>query len=254
PDEDLATAQERKVDYVCRKLRLRPGERLFDIGCGWGALVMHAAREYGVEALGVTLSARQAKLASERIHAAGLADRCRVELRDYREIKGDFDKVSSVGMFEHLSENGLAEYFEHVFSVLRPGGAFLNHGIGERYGKVRRRGGSFFMTHLFPDCALLPISTTSRLAEAAGFEVRDVESLREHYALTARAWRRNLEANHDRAVAAGGENAYRLGRRGRAGFGGAQDPGELTLWQPLLVNPAPDGSWGLPLQRSDWYA
>jgi len=253
-DEDLATAQERKLDYVCRKLRLQPGERLFDIGCGWGALVMHAAREYEVEALGVTLSRRQAELANERIRAAGLADRCRIELRDYREIDGEFDKVSSIGMFEHLSEEGLAEYFERVFSVLRPGGAFLNHGIGERYGKVRRRGGSFFMTYLFPDCALLPISTTSRLAEAAGFEVRDVESLREHYALTARAWRHNLEANQDRAVAVAGEEAFRVWRLGMAGFAWGQETGELNLWQSLLVKPAAGGSSGLPLQRSDWYA
>ena len=254
PDEDIATAQERKLDYVCRKLRLQPGERLFDIGCGWGALVMHAARAYGVEALGVTLSRRQADLANERIGAAGLADRCRVEVRDYRDVEGEFDSVSSIGMFEHLSEKGLAEYFERVFSVLRPGGAFLNHGIGERYGKVRRRGGSFFMTYLFPDCALLPISTTSRLAEAAGFEVRDVESLREHYALTARAWRRRLEANHDRAVAVAGEAAYRIWRLGMAGFAWGQDTGELNLWQSLLVRPGPDGASGLALQRSDWYA
>jgi cyclopropane-fatty-acyl-phospholipid synthase len=215
---------------------------------------MHAVRTYDVEALGVTLSPRQAKLANERIQAAGLADRCRVELRDYREVDGEFDKISSVGMFEHLSEPGLAEYFERVFSVLRPGGAFLNHGIGERYDKVRRRGGSFFMTYLFPDCVLLPISTTSRLAEAAGFEVRDVESLREHYALTSRAWRRNLEANHERVVAVAGEEAFRVWRLGMAGFSWGQDTGELNLWQSLLVKPGPDGSSELPLQRADWYA
>jgi cyclopropane-fatty-acyl-phospholipid synthase len=254
PDEDLATAQERKLDYVCRKLRLQPGERLFDIGCGWGALVMHAAQEYGVEAHGVTLSPRQAEVANERIRAAGLADRCRVEVRDYREVDGEFDKVSSIGMFEHLSESGLAEYFERVFSVLRPGGAFLNHGIGESYLKGRRRGGSFFMTYVFPDCHLMPISTASRLAEAAGFEVRDVESLREHYALTARAWRRGLEANHERAVAVAGEAVYRTWQLGMAAFAWGQDVGDLNLWQSLLVKPGPGGSSGLPLQRADWYA
>lgn len=252
-DEDIASAQERKLDYVCRKLRLEPGERLLDIGCGWGALVMHAVERYGVEALGVTLSRPQAELANERIRAAGLGDRCRVEVRDYREVEGPFDKVSSIGMFEHLSEQGLAEYFDRVFTVLRPGGAFLNHGIGERYGKVRRRGGSFFMTYLFPDCVLLPISTPTRLAEAAGFEVRDVESLREHYALTARAWRRRLEANRDRAIAVAGEATYRVWRLGMAGFAWGQDTGELNLWQSLLVKPAADGSSGLPLQRDDWY-
>jgi cyclopropane-fatty-acyl-phospholipid synthase len=253
-DEDIDTAQLRKLDYVCRKLRLEPGERLLDIGCGWGALVMRAVERYGVAALGVTLSASQAELANARIRAAGLHDRCRVEVRDYREVNGPFDKVSSIGMFEHLSEQGLAEYFEHVFAQLRPGGAFLNHGIGERYGKVRRRGGSFFMTYLFPDCALLPISTPTRLAEVAGFEVRDVESLREHYALTARTWRRRLEANHDRAVAVANEALYRVWRLGMAAFAWGQDTGELNLWQMLLVKPGVDGAAGLPLQRADWYA
>jgi cyclopropane-fatty-acyl-phospholipid synthase len=253
-DEDIATAQERKIDYVCRKLRLQPGDRLLDIGCGWGALVMHAVDAYGVEAIGVTLSERQAQVANERIRARGLQDRCRVEVRDYRDVEGPFDKVSSIGMFEHLSESGLAEYFERVFAVLKPGGTFLNHGIGERYGKVQRRGGSFFMTYLFPDCALMPISTPTKLAEAAGFEVRDVESLREHYALTARAWRRRLESNHERAVEVAGEEVYRVWRLGMAAFAWGQDTGELNLWQSLLVKPGPEGASGLPLQRTDWYA
>jgi cyclopropane-fatty-acyl-phospholipid synthase len=229
PTDDIGVAQTRKLDYICRKLRLAPGERLLDIGCGWGALIMHAVERYGVEALGVTLSAPQAEIANERIRAAGLTDRCKVEVRDYREVGGEWDKVSSVGMFEHLSERGLAEYFRHVAAIVRPGGAFLNHGIGERYKKQQRRGRSFFMTYIFPDCILLPISSTLRLAEAAGLEVRDVESLREHYALTARAWRRRLEANHDRAVQLVGEATYRVWRLGMAGFAWGQDTGELNL-------------------------
>jgi cyclopropane-fatty-acyl-phospholipid synthase len=253
PDDDLDTAQEEKLDYICRKLRLQPGERLFDIGCGWGALVMHAAEHYGVEALGVTLSAPQAELANERIGAAGLADRCRVEVRDFREVAGEFDKVSSIGMFEHLTEGALPEYFAHVYEVLRPGGAFLNHGIGEPATVRPRRGGSFTMAYIFPDCELLPISTTLRQAEAAGFEVRDVESLREHYALTVSAWRSRLEAGRDRAVAATDELTYRVWRLGMAGFTYGQRVGRLNLWQALLVKPA-DGSSGLPLTREDWYA
>jgi cyclopropane-fatty-acyl-phospholipid synthase len=253
PTEDIGVAQQRKLDYVCRKLRLEPGERLLDIGCGWGALVIHAVERYGVEALGVTLSAPQAEIANERIRAAGLTDRCSVRVCDYREVGGEWDKVSSVGMFEHLSERGLAEYFRQVASILRPGGAFLNHGIGERYKKQQRRGRSFFMTYIFPDCVLLPISSTLRLAEAAGLEVRDVESLREHYALTARAWRRRLEANHDRAVELVGEPTYRVWRLGMAGFAWGQDTSELNLWQSLLVKPTANGSSRLPLQRSDWY-
>jgi cyclopropane-fatty-acyl-phospholipid synthase len=253
PTEDIGVAQERKLDYICRKLRLVPGERLLDIGCGWGGLIIHAVERFDVEALGVTLSAPQAEIANERIRAAGLTDRCKVQVQDYREVGGEWDKVSSVGMFEHLSERGLAEYFRHVASILRPGGAFLNHGIGERYNKQQRRGRSFFMSYIFPDCVLLPISSTLRLAEAAGLEVRDVESLREHYALTARAWRRRLEANHDRAVELVGEATYRVWRLGMAGFAWGQDTGELNLWQSLLVKPASNGASGLPLQRADWY-
>jgi len=253
PTEDISVAQERKLDYICRKLRLAPGDRLLDIGCGWGGLIMHAVERFGVEALGVTLSGPQAEIATERIRGAGLADRCAVRVCDYREVGGEWDKVSSVGMFEHLSEQGLAEYFTQVASILRPGGAFLNHGIGERYKKQQRRGRSFFMTYIFPDCVLLPISTPLQLAEAAGLEVRDVESLREHYALTSRAWRHNLEANHDRAVELVGETLYRVWRLGMAGFSWGQDTGELNLWQTLLVKRDPDGSSGLPLQRADWY-
>jgi cyclopropane-fatty-acyl-phospholipid synthase len=253
PDDDLDTAQEQKLDYICRKLRLQPGERLFDIGCGWGALVMHAAKHYGVEALGVTLSAPQAELANERIGAAGLADRCRVEVRDFREVTGEFDKVSSIGMFEHLTEAALPEYFAHVHRVLRPGGAFLNHGIGQSATVRARRGGSFTMAYIFPDCELLPISTTLREAEAAGFEVRDVESLREHYALTVSAWRSRLEAGRGRAIAATDEVTYRVWRLGMAGFTYGQRVGRLNLWQALLVKPA-DGFSGLPLTREEWYA
>jgi cyclopropane-fatty-acyl-phospholipid synthase len=253
PDDDLDQAQEQKLDYICRKLRLQPGERLFDIGCGWGALVMHAAEHYGVEALGVTLSAPQAELANERIDAAGLADRCRVEARDFREVTEEFDKVSSIGMFEHLTEGALPEYFAQVHRVLRPGGAFLNHGIGEPATVRARRGGSFTMAYIFPDCELLPISTTLREAETAGFEVRDVESLREHYALTVSAWRSRLEAGRCHAVAAADEVTYRVWRLGMAGFAYGQRAGRLNLWQALLVKPA-EGSSGLPLTREDWYA
>ena len=253
PDDDLDTAQEQKLDYICRKLRLQPGEHLFDIGCGWGALVMHAAEHFGVDALGVTLSAPQAELANERIEAAGLADRCRVEVRDFREVRGEFDKVSSIGMFEHLTEGALPEYFAHVHEILRPGGAFLNHGIGEPATVRARRGGSFTMAYIFPDCELLPISTTLREAEAVGFEVRDVESLREHYALTVSAWRSRLEAGRDRAVAATDEVTYRVWRLGMAGFTYGQRVGRLNLWQALLVKPA-EGASGLPLTRDDWYA
>lgn len=139
-EEDLDTAQERKLDYICRKLRLRRGERLLDIGCGWGALLVHAARRYGVSALGVTLSEPQAELANERIRRAGLEDRCRVEVRDYREIEawGAYDKLVSVGMFELLGEAMLPDYFSRAYRLLRPGGVFLNHGISRNPGNPAR--------------------------------------------------------------------------------------------------------------------
>ena len=198
-------AQARKLDYLCRKLRLSPGERLLDIGCGWGGLVLHAAERYGVHALGVTLSRPQAELARERIQRAGLADRCRVEVMDYRDIAEPegFDKIVSVGMFEHLRRFMLRGYFQHVWRLLRPRGAFLNHGIAGSALLARPSTATFNDRYLFPDSEVVSISTTLRAAEAVGFEVRDVESLREHYALTVRHWRRRLEARREVLAALG---------------------------------------------------
>jgi cyclopropane-fatty-acyl-phospholipid synthase len=214
PEEDLDTAQERKLDYICRKLRLRPGERLLDIGCGWGGLVIHAAQHYGVDALGITLSRPQVELANQRIREAGLSDRCRVELRDYRELDEpeSFDKLVSVGMFEHVGEALLPLYFQQAWRLLRPGGAFLNHGIARRATDPVPKGPTFSDRYVFPDGELVPVHTTLQHAEANNFEVRDVESLREHYALTLRHWVRRLEANHDRALKVVDEPTYRVWR------------------------------------------
>ncbi|HMK20920.1 MAG TPA: cyclopropane-fatty-acyl-phospholipid synthase family protein, partial [Terriglobales bacterium] len=169
PDDDLDEAQEHKLDYICRKLRLRPGERLLDIGCGWGGLVLHAAAYYGVRALGVTLSERQAKVACQRVCEAGLNERCRVELRDYRDLDPDeqFDKIVSVGMFEHVGETHLPGYFRQVWDLLCPGGVFLNAGISHS-ATYRRRGPSFIDRYVFPDGDLVPISTSLRAAELRG--------------------------------------------------------------------------------------
>ena len=179
PDEDLESAQVRKLDYICRKLRLRPGERLLDIGCGWDALVMHAAAHYGVEAVGITLSVPQAEIARERLHEAGLNNRCRVEVSDYRDIDHDhqYEKIVSIGMFEHVGEALLPEYFRQTWDLLRPGGVFLNHGIAYS-ATYQHRGPSFTDRYVFPGGELAPISTSLRAAEKSGFEVRDVESLR----------------------------------------------------------------------------
>jgi cyclopropane-fatty-acyl-phospholipid synthase len=252
-EEDLETAQIRKLDYICRKLRLQPGERLLDIGCGWGGLVMHAAAHYGVEAVGITLSVPQAEVTRQRLRAAGLNDRCRVEVADYRDTNHgqQYDKIVSVGMFEHVGEALLPEYFRRAWDLLRPGGVFLNHGIAYS-ATYRRRGPSFVDHYVFPDGDILPISTSLRAAELSGFEVRDVESLREHYALTLRHWVRRLEANAEEARRITDDKTYRIWRLYMAGSAHGFRTGRLNLFQALLTKPL-RGKSGLPLTREDWY-
>jgi len=253
PDEDLDRAQQRKLDYICRKLRLRRGERLLDIGCGWGALVMHAAAHYGVEAVGITLSAPQAEVARPRLRASGLNDRCRVEVADYRDVDDgrQYDKIVSVGMFEHVGEALLPEYFGRAWNLLRPGGVFLNHGIAYS-ATYRRRGPSFTDRYVFPDGEMVPISTSLRAAELSGFEVRDVESLREHYALTLHHWVRRLEAHAEEARRITDETTYRIWRLYMAGAAHGFRSGRLNVYQTLLAKPL-QGRSGLPLTREDWY-
>lgn len=256
PQESLDAAQERKLDYICRKLRLKPGQRLLDIGCGWGALVMHAAQHYGVEATGITLSKPQAEFAADRIAEAGLADRCRVLVQDYREVPegAPYDALVSVGMFEHVGEEKLPSYFRKAWALLKPQGVFLNHGIACNALVPRARGRTFSNTYVFPDGELVPISTTLRIAEESGFEVRDVESLREHYALTLRHWVHRLEARHQEALQYVDEPTYRVWRLFMSGSAHGFTVGRLNVYQALLVKPGPGGASGLPLQRADWYA
>lgn len=254
-EEDLDAAQARKLDYICRKLRLKPGERLLDIGCGWGGLVRHAAREYGARAVGITLSEPQAAYAHERIAAEGLSERCAVELADYRDVDEDdpFDKLVSVGMFEHVGEAKLPAYFAKARRLLRPGGAFLNHGIAcNATGPSGTRGG-FSERYVFPDGELTPVSTSLGAAEREGFEVRDVESLREHYALTLRNWVRRLEERAEDARRATDEATYRTWRLYMAASANGFSKGNLQVYQALLVKPD-DGISGVPLSRADWYA
>jgi cyclopropane-fatty-acyl-phospholipid synthase len=253
-EDSLGSAQEQKLDNICRKLRLGPGEKLLDIGCGWGGLIMHAARHYGVEALGITLSRPQAELANERIREAGLADRCRAEVCDYREVgrEGDFDKLVSVGMVEHVGESRLEEYFSCAWNLLRPGGVFLNHGITSSLSHPDLPGPSFIDKYVFPDGELLPIATILRSAETVGFEIRDLESLREHYAMTLRHWVKRLEAKHEEAVRLTDEVTYRVWRLYMAGSAHGFKVGRLNLYQALLVKPDGHDS-GMPLTRADWY-
>ena len=254
-DDDLDTAQARKLDTLCRKLRLQPGQRLLDIGCGWGGLVMYAAQHYDVDATGITLSGPQVALANERIAAAGLADRCRVEARDYRELDepAGYDALVSVGMFEHVGAAVLPAYFAQAWRLLKPGGAFLNHGIASRATDAPLHGPSFSDTYVFPDGELTPINITLHAAEGAGFEVRDVESLREHYALTLRHWVRRLEAEHDQALKFVDEPTYRVWRLFMSGSAHGFTTGRLNVYQALLVKPDTQGRSGLPLTRDDWY-
>src|SRR5208337_5369133 len=218
PEEDLDSAQQRKLDYVCKKLRLRRGESLLDIGCGWGGLMVHAAAHYGVQAVGLTLSVPQAEVARQRLREAGLNDRCRVEVSDYRDIDHgqQYDKIVSVGMFEHVGEALLPEYFNRAYELLRPGGVFLNHGIAYS-ATYHRKGPSFSDQYVFPDGELVPISTTLRAAELSGFEVRDLESLREHYALTLHKWVQRLEAHAEQARRITDDKTYRIWRLYMAG-------------------------------------
>lgn len=266
--EDLDTAQERKLDHLCRKLRLTPGLRLLDVGCGWGALIMHAAQRYGVHALGVTLSEKQHALARQRIADVGLEDRVEVRCVDYRDLQGEsFDRIASVGMFEHVGRERLPEYFARLFQLAKPGGLFLNHGIGGRpapdhgaLGRFARRlepylvGGSTFREkYIFPNGGLVAVSEANLIAEKLGWEVRDVENLREHYAITLRHWASRLEANEEAARRIGGDGMFRLWRlyMGMAAWQFAR--GEFGVYQSLLVRPTGAES-GLPLSRADIYA
>jgi cyclopropane-fatty-acyl-phospholipid synthase len=264
--DDLDLAQESKLDLICRKLRLKPGERLVDIGCGWGGLIMHAARRYGVFALGITLSDAQAESARERIAAAGLSDRCQVELRDYRQLAPEpgFDKISSVGMVEHVGARRLDDYFASAWSALRPGGLFLNHGIvsiaGSRpesawsrvAGRVWKRG-EFIDRYVFPDGELVPAATVIASAERNGFELRDVESLREHYVSTLRHWTRRLESHREEAIALVGEPTYRVWRLYMSASAYGFRTGRIGIIQSLLAKPRSDGSVELPRTREDLY-
>lgn len=250
--DDIDRAQERKLDYICRKLRLLPGDRLLDIGCGWGGLVMHAAQQYGVHAVGITLSRRQVELANERIRAAGLQDRCRVEYQDYREVTGTFDKLVSVGMFEHVGGKMLPVYFRQAHALLRPGGVFLNHGVALSGWMKKPRGQAFSERYVFPDGELKPIHVTLKAAEQAGLEVRDVESLREHYVLTLQNWVRRLEARADEARRLTDETTYRIWRIYMAGSADGFRCARGNIYQTLLVKPD-RGVSGLPLTRADWY-
>jgi cyclopropane-fatty-acyl-phospholipid synthase len=250
----LDAAQQAKLAYVLDKLRLEPGMTFLDIGCGWGSLVLAAARR-GAQALGITLSQVQYEEANRRIAESGLEDRARVEYRDYRDLAGlTFDRIASVGMVEHVGRRMLPSYFAAAIAALRPGGLFLNHGIAEQSPGRKPPPNPFVERYVFPDGELVAVSDSLAFAERCGFEVRDVENLREHYARTLRAWVANIERNRDTAVTQAGEAAYRVWRLYMAASAVSFDNASIGIYQSLLARPDASGGVSIPLTRRDLYA
>jgi cyclopropane-fatty-acyl-phospholipid synthase len=251
----LEDAQRAKLDLVARKLGLKPGMRLLDVGCGWGSFVIHAASEYGVDAVGVTLSEEQAAYARASVASLGVQDRVEIRVQDYRDVlDGPYDAIASIGMAEHVGLSQLGEYAGCLHSLLSPGSRLLNHAISRRPGPPGDPRGdktSFIDRYVFPDGELHPMSTMVDTLESAGFEVRDVESLREHYADTLRAWVRNLERNWDQAVTLSSAGRARVWRLYMAGSALAFQSNRLGINQILAVKPAPGGSSGMARTRSE---
>ena len=247
----LDQAQLAKCDLVSRKLGLQPGMRVLDVGCGWGAFVCQAARQYGVEVVGVTLSAEQADYARRRAIEQGVADRVEIRVQDYRDVSdGQYDAIASIGMAEHVGQAMLPTYSASLFALLTPGGRLLNHAISRRPGPPEHFSRtSFIDRYVFPDGELEPLSVMVGALEEAGFEVRDVESLREHYALTLRAWVGNLEANWDRAVELSTAGRARVWRLYMAGSALAFEGNRLGVNQVLAVRPEVRGLSGMPRSR-----
>ncbi len=248
PDDTLEAAQERKLDLICSKLALREGERLLDIGCGWGSLLIHAATRYGVRAVGVTLSEAQAELARQRAREAGVADRVEIRVQDYREVTyGPFDKIASVGMYEHVGRSELGPYAQAVAKLLRPGGLFLNHGI-TRLVAHGPEPDPFIARYVFPDGELHPVTDVMHAMQAVGLEVRDVESMREHYPLTLRRWVANLAEHRDEAIAEVGAQRERVWRLYMLASALAFEDGQISIYQTLAARGG--AAHGLPLDRA----
>jgi cyclopropane-fatty-acyl-phospholipid synthase len=258
-DDTLDQAQEQKLDHICRKLRLQPGERFLDIGCGWGALIRWAAQHYGVRATGITLSDNQHRYAREKIAADGLSGSCDVMLMDYRDLPETepFDKIASVGMVEHVGRGNLPVYFAKIFRLLRPGGTLMNHGIALNLldqGELGSDMGNFIDEYVFPGGQLAHISQMIAEMSRQGLECWDVESLRPHYARTLWHWVDRLESNRDQAVKMAGEKIYRIWRIYMAGSAHAFERGWLSLYQVLAGKPLENGTLDFPIDRSYIYS
>ncbi len=250
-DEDLATAQRKKIDHILTKIRVQPGQTLLDIGCGWGALVLRAAQKYGARCIGITLSQNQFDLATERVRAAGLSDRIEIRLQDYRDIQGRFDRITSVGMFEHVGKDNLPAYFGRMRELLADDGIAMNHGItvsDPHSGETPMDGSGFMDRYVFPQGELPHIGLVLKTLQQGGLEALDVELLRRHYARTLHHWADNFEAQGDTIRAMVGEKKYRIWRLYLAGCKHAFETDHMSIYQ-VVCHKAAQPSDSLPWSR-----
>jgi cyclopropane-fatty-acyl-phospholipid synthase len=259
-DNSLSLAQLDKLEIICRKLRLAPGETMLDVGCGWGGLICYAAKHFGVRSHGITLSQHQYDHAQDKIRRLGLQNQVTVELRDYQDVDGSYDKIASIGMFEHIGVANYATYFGKLRSLLRDRGILLNHAIARSSKKSKRKARKIrperklLLKYIFPGSELTSAGFTQDSMEQQGFEVHDVESWREHYALTCRAWCQRLSANKEKAVELVGYQRYRLWVAYLAGASIGFQAGSIKIYQILATKKVGKGRSGLPPTRSDLYS
>jgi cyclopropane-fatty-acyl-phospholipid synthase len=255
----LDQAQHDKLEMICRKLRLEPGDRMLDIGCGWGGLICYAAQHFGVKAHGITLSQQQYEYTKEKIEQLGLTGQVTVEICDYADHQGSYDKISSIGMSEHIGVANYARYFGKINSMLRDRGIMLNHAIArsaktsKRFSTRIRPERKFLLKYIFPGSELIPVGMTTDFMEHNGFEVHDVESWREHYALTTRFWCKNLSANRERAIELVGPERYRLWVAYLAGASGGFTAGSIKIYQVVASKKGAKGVSGMPPTRAHLY-
>jgi cyclopropane-fatty-acyl-phospholipid synthase len=259
PGNSLDQAQYDKLDIICRKLRLKPEEKLLDIGCGWGGLICHAAQNYGVKAHGVTLSQKQFDYTAEKVKRLGIEDRVTIELRDYSTLEDTYDKIASIGMFEHIGLANMPKYFQKINSLLRDRGILLNHGIS-RHAKPTRRAARkirperrLLLKYIFPGSEIDNVGHTIDLLEINGFEVHDVEALREHYALTTRHWYKRLMARKEEAINFVGIEKFRIWALYLAGVSIGFTDGSIHICQIVATKHSAKGASGLPFTRADLY-
>ncbi|MGZ3239171.1 MAG: class I SAM-dependent methyltransferase [Burkholderiaceae bacterium] len=254
-DEDLNTAQLKKIDHILTKIRIRPGDKLLDIGCGWGALAIRAAQKFGAKCVGITLSENQYALAKERVERAGLCDRVEIRLQDYRDVKGSFDRITSVGMFEHVGLKYLPTYFSKVNSLLTPDGIVMNHGItstAPNNGEVPYGGGDFIQKYVFPNGELVHISEVLKTMQEGGLEALDIENLRHHYARTLTKWAENFESNAGTIRQTTDDKHFRIWRVYLAGCAHAFTQDWVSIYQ-VVCSKAGRQSSAVPLSRRYMY-